>query len=52
MYQAIASPAFISLDSEDPILEAFKLKKELNEEAEWEPEFQEDYNRLAGQCIE
>ena len=50
VYRAIASAAYISLNSDDPILEAFELHAELKQQALWEPEFQADYNQLAEQC--
>ena len=49
-YKAIASPSYISLTSRDPILEAFELNEDLEDHAEREPEFKDDYMKLANQC--
>ncbi|XP_055930837.1 transient-receptor-potential-like protein isoform X2 [Argiope bruennichi] len=49
-YRALASPAWISLTSEDPILTAFKLSWELEHLAHRENEFKEIYLVLSNQC--
>ncbi|XP_042898061.1 transient-receptor-potential-like protein isoform X2 [Parasteatoda tepidariorum] len=49
-YRALASPAWISLTSEDPILSAFKLSWELEHLAHRENEFKEIYLVLSNQC--
>uniref|UniRef100_A0A158P6X5 Transient-receptor-potential-like protein n=1 Tax=Angiostrongylus cantonensis TaxID=6313 RepID=A0A158P6X5_ANGCA len=49
-YRALASPAWMSLTSPDPILSAFKLSWELQQLAVVEHEFKETYLQLAEQC--
>ncbi|XP_071044300.1 transient-receptor-potential-like protein [Parasteatoda tepidariorum] len=49
-YKALASPAWMSLTSEDPILTAFKLSWELEHLAMQENEFKEIYVELSNQC--
>ncbi|KAK8754744.1 hypothetical protein V5799_002566, partial [Amblyomma americanum] len=49
-FRALASPAWISLTSEDPILTAFKLSWELGRLAQRENEFKEIYLELSNQC--
>ncbi|KAL3090206.1 hypothetical protein niasHS_006658 [Heterodera schachtii] len=49
-YRALASPAWISLTSSDPILSAFKLSRELQKRAKVEDEFKDQYLQLAEQC--
>ncbi|XP_054708929.1 transient-receptor-potential-like protein [Uloborus diversus] len=49
-YRALASPAWMSLTSEDPILTAFKLSWELEHLAMQENEFKEIYVELSNQC--
>ncbi|XP_076057895.1 transient-receptor-potential-like protein [Oratosquilla oratoria] len=49
-YRALASPAWISLTSEDPILAAFKLSWELERLARVENEFKDTYLELSGLC--
>lgn len=49
-YHALASPAWISLTSSDPILSAFKLSRELQKRANAEDEFKDQYLQLAEQC--
>ncbi|XP_076355264.1 transient-receptor-potential-like protein isoform X1 [Tachypleus tridentatus] len=49
-YRALASPAWISLTSNDPILTAFKLSWELEHLAMRENEFKEIYLELSDQC--
>ena len=49
-YRALASPAWISLTSADPILTAFRLSWELHKLALRENEFKETYLQLCDQC--
>ncbi|XP_023225280.1 transient-receptor-potential-like protein [Centruroides sculpturatus] len=49
-YRALASPAWMSLTSEDPILTAFKLSWELEHLAHKENEFKDIYLELSNQC--
>ncbi|KAI6240138.1 hypothetical protein M3Y99_00500200 [Aphelenchoides fujianensis] len=49
-YRALASPAWISLTSSDPILSAFRLSYELQHLANRENEFKDTYLQLAEQC--
>ncbi|XP_064481189.1 transient-receptor-potential-like protein [Ornithodoros turicata] len=49
-YRALASPAWISLTSDDPIFTAFKLSWELGVLAQRENEFKEIYLELSNQC--
>ncbi|WAQ97758.1 TRPL-like protein, partial [Mya arenaria] len=49
-YRALASPAWISLTSSDPILSAFRLSWELKNLALRENEFKDTYMELSGQC--
>lgn len=49
-YRALASPAWISLTSSDPILSAFKLSWELEKLALRENEFKDTYMELSDQC--
>lgn len=49
-YRALASPAWISLTSPDPILAAFKLSWELGHLASRENEFKEVFLQLSDQC--
>ncbi|XP_045127636.1 transient-receptor-potential-like protein isoform X4 [Portunus trituberculatus] len=49
-YRALASPAWISLTTEDPILAAFKLSWELERLARVENEFKDTYLELSEQC--
>ncbi|KAG8234933.1 hypothetical protein J437_LFUL013481 [Ladona fulva] len=49
-YRALASPAWISLTSRDPILAAFKLSWELERLALVENEFKDTYLELSEQC--
>ncbi|XP_076359761.1 transient-receptor-potential-like protein isoform X1 [Tachypleus tridentatus] len=49
-YRALASPAWISLTSDDPILTAFKLSWELEYLAMRENEFKDNYLELSNQC--
>lgn len=49
-YRALASPAWISLTSNDPILTSFKLSWELQKLSRRECEFKEVYWRLNEQC--
>ncbi|XP_042212142.1 transient-receptor-potential-like protein [Homarus americanus] len=49
-YRALASPAWISLTSEDPVLAAFRLSWELERLARVENEFKDTYLELSEQC--
>lgn len=49
-YRALASPAWMSLTSPDPILSAFKLSWELEKLASLEHEFKDTYLQLSEQC--
>lgn len=49
-YRALASPAWISLTSPDPVLTAFCLSWELERLANRENEFKDIYNELSEQC--
>lgn len=49
-YRALASPAWMSLQSEDPIFEAFKLSWELSKLAMKENEFKDIYGELSENC--
>ena len=49
-YRALASPAWISLTSSDPVLTAFKLSWELEHLAMRENEFKDIYAELSQQC--
>ncbi|EGT52084.1 CBN-TRP-1 protein [Caenorhabditis brenneri] len=49
-FRALASPAYISLTSHDPISEAFKLSWDLQKLAFEEHEFKETYLQLSEQC--
>uniref|UniRef100_A0A0X3PE78 Transient-receptor-potential-like protein n=1 Tax=Schistocephalus solidus TaxID=70667 RepID=A0A0X3PE78_SCHSO len=49
-YRALASPAWISLTSPDPVLAAFKLSWELCNLASRENEFKEVFIQLSEQC--
>ncbi|BHF71248.1 anthranilate synthase component II, variant [Sparganum proliferum] len=49
-YRALASPAWLSLTSPDPVLAAFKLSWELSNLASRENEFKEVFIQLSEQC--
>ncbi|KAM6985147.1 short transient receptor potential channel 6a [Aplochiton taeniatus] len=49
-YRGLASPAYLSLSNEDPVLAALELSNELALMANIEKEFKNDYRRLSGQC--
>ncbi|VDN52407.1 unnamed protein product [Dracunculus medinensis] len=51
-YKALASPAWMSLTSSDPILSAFKLSWELQKLSKIEHEFGERYIQLSEQCTQ
>ncbi|CAF0793560.1 unnamed protein product, partial [Didymodactylos carnosus] len=51
-YKALSSPFYISISSDDPIQEAFKLNRELKRLSRIENEFKEEYEKLAQQCQE
>ncbi|KAA0703875.1 Short transient receptor potential channel 7 [Triplophysa tibetana] len=49
-YKGLASAAYLSLSSEDPVLTALELSNELAELANIETEFKNDYRKLSMQC--
>ncbi|XP_041864348.1 short transient receptor potential channel 6a isoform X2 [Melanotaenia boesemani] len=49
-YRGLASPAYLSLSNEDPVLAALELSNELAMLADIEKEFKNDYSRLSSQC--
>uniref|UniRef100_A0A8C4RAQ2 Transient receptor potential cation channel, subfamily C, member 3 n=1 Tax=Eptatretus burgeri TaxID=7764 RepID=A0A8C4RAQ2_EPTBU len=49
-YRGLASPTYLSLSSEDPILTALELSNELALLANIEKEFKNDYRKLSVQC--
>ncbi|MGH0185689.1 UNVERIFIED_CONTAM: hypothetical protein FKN15_018152, partial [Acipenser sinensis] len=49
-YKGLASPAYLSLSSEDPVLTALELSNELTKLANIEKEFKNDYRKLSMQC--
>ncbi|KAM3869178.1 short transient receptor potential channel 6a [Diretmus argenteus] len=49
-YRGLASPAYLSLSNEDPVLAALELSNELAVLANIEKEFKNDYCRLSSQC--
>uniref|UniRef100_A0A8C1DXS0 Transient receptor potential cation channel, subfamily C, member 3 n=1 Tax=Cyprinus carpio carpio TaxID=630221 RepID=A0A8C1DXS0_CYPCA len=49
-YRGLASPAYLSLSSEDPVLTALELSNELVKLANIEKEFKNDYRKLSMQC--
>ncbi|XP_064181954.1 short transient receptor potential channel 7 [Anguilla rostrata] len=49
-YKGLASPAYLSLSSEDPVLTALELSNELSRLANIETEFKNDYRKLSMQC--
>ncbi|XP_055503137.1 short transient receptor potential channel 3-like isoform X2 [Leucoraja erinacea] len=49
-YKGLASPAYLSLSSEDPVHTALELSNELAKLANIEKEFKNDYRRLSMQC--
>ncbi|XP_072231484.1 short transient receptor potential channel 6a [Leuresthes tenuis] len=49
-YRGLASPAYLSLSNEDPVLAALELSNELAMLADTEKEFKNDYSRLSSQC--
>ncbi|XP_059551588.1 short transient receptor potential channel 3 isoform X7 [Myotis daubentonii] len=49
-YRGLASPAYLSLSSEDPVLTALELSNELAKLANIEKEFKNDYRKLSMQC--
>uniref|UniRef100_A0A3Q1GYA7 Transient receptor potential cation channel, subfamily C, member 6a n=1 Tax=Acanthochromis polyacanthus TaxID=80966 RepID=A0A3Q1GYA7_9TELE len=49
-YRGLASPAYLSLSNEDPVLAALELSNELAMLANIEKEFKNDYCRLSTQC--
>uniref|UniRef100_A0A0N5APW5 ANK_REP_REGION domain-containing protein n=1 Tax=Syphacia muris TaxID=451379 RepID=A0A0N5APW5_9BILA len=51
-YKALASPAWMSLTSPDPIFSAFKLSWELKKLSKIEHEFMDRYMQLSEQCTQ
>ncbi|XP_062870807.1 short transient receptor potential channel 7-like [Trichomycterus rosablanca] len=49
-YKGLASAAYLSLSSEDPVLMALELSNELAQLANVETEFKNDYRKLSMQC--
>ncbi|KAM6973027.1 short transient receptor potential channel 6 [Aplochiton taeniatus] len=49
-YKGLASPAYLSLSSEDPVMAALELSNELALLANIEKEFKNDYKKLSMQC--
>lgn len=49
-YRGLASPAYLSLSNEDPVMAALELSNELAVLANIEKEFKNDYKRLSMQC--
>ncbi|XP_076130033.1 short transient receptor potential channel 7-like [Alosa pseudoharengus] len=49
-YKGLASAAYLSLSSEDPVLTALELSNELTQLANIETEFKNDYRKLSMQC--
>ncbi|XP_039367960.1 short transient receptor potential channel 6 isoform X1 [Mauremys reevesii] len=49
-YKGLASPAYLSLSSEDPVMTALELSNELAVLANIEKEFKNDYKQLSMQC--
>uniref|UniRef100_A0A3Q0R401 Transient receptor potential cation channel, subfamily C, member 6a n=1 Tax=Amphilophus citrinellus TaxID=61819 RepID=A0A3Q0R401_AMPCI len=49
-YRGLASPAYLSLSNEDPVLAALELSNELAMLANIEKEFKNDYSHLSSQC--
>ncbi|KAK7883004.1 hypothetical protein WMY93_029178 [Mugilogobius chulae] len=49
-YRGLASPAYLSLSNEDPVMAALELSNELGVLANIEKEFKNDYKKLSMQC--
>ncbi|XP_034718951.1 short transient receptor potential channel 6 isoform X1 [Etheostoma cragini] len=49
-YKCLASPAYLSLSNEDPVMAALELSNELAVLANIEKEFKNDYTKLSMQC--
>ncbi|KAM7412719.1 hypothetical protein PAMA_020208 [Pampus argenteus] len=49
-YKGLASPAYLSLSNEDPVMAALELSNELAVLANIEKEFTNDYKKLSMQC--
>uniref|UniRef100_A0A3Q3M2L4 Transient receptor potential cation channel, subfamily C, member 6b n=1 Tax=Mastacembelus armatus TaxID=205130 RepID=A0A3Q3M2L4_9TELE len=49
-YKGLASPAYLSLSSEDPVMAALELSNELACLANTEKEFKNEYKKLSMQC--
>ncbi|XP_051956110.1 short transient receptor potential channel 6-like [Xyrauchen texanus] len=49
-YRGLASPAYLSLSNEDPVMAALELSNELASMANIEKEFKNEYRKLSMQC--
>ncbi|XP_057694897.1 short transient receptor potential channel 6-like isoform X2 [Corythoichthys intestinalis] len=49
-YKGLASPAYLSLSNEDPVMTALELSNDLAVLASTEKEFKNDYKKLSMQC--
>uniref|UniRef100_A0A6G1S4Q2 Transient receptor potential-gamma protein n=1 Tax=Aceria tosichella TaxID=561515 RepID=A0A6G1S4Q2_9ACAR len=49
-YRALSSPSLMALSSEDPLETAFQMSAKLEDLAQLEPEYKEDYMRLRSKC--
>ncbi|XP_063408615.1 short transient receptor potential channel 7-like [Mytilus trossulus] len=49
-FRALASPAYISLTEEDPVLACFQLSKKFRHQKQIETEYQQIYDELGNQC--
>lgn len=49
-YKALSSPSLMALSSADPLETAFQMSAKLENLAQLEPEYKEDYMRLRAQC--
>ncbi|ESO05324.1 hypothetical protein HELRODRAFT_191443 [Helobdella robusta] len=50
-YKALASPAYMALSSQDPIMTTFQLRQEMKKLAQVEKEFKNEYMGLVEQCM-
>ncbi|CAN7940299.1 unnamed protein product, partial [Ixodes hexagonus] len=49
-FRALSSPVYILLTSDDPVLTAFMLSRDLQRLADSTPEFQNEYREMSAQC--
>ncbi|KAM7312637.1 hypothetical protein ISCGN_009542 [Ixodes scapularis] len=49
-FRALSSPVYILLTSDDPVLTAFTLSRDLQRLADSTPEFQNEYREMEAQC--